>query len=113
MNMPKYVRFSKRPASRMFRWPTGRTPHSARCTASCRARDADTNGFAITADAYRHVLDSAGAWGRLRAALDGLDPSDVADLARRGKRAREAVYGAGLPEDVAGEVLAGYGRLQQ
>ena len=71
------------------------------------------NGFDITADAYRHVLDSAGAWGRLRAALDGLDPSDVADLARRGKRAREVVYGAGLPEDIADEVLAGYRRLQR
>jgi pyruvate,water dikinase len=71
------------------------------------------NGFAITADAYRRMLDAAGAWQPLRAALDGLDPSDVADLARRGKHAREIVYGAGLPEDVAAEVLAGYRRLQQ
>ncbi|BBY08265.1 phosphoenolpyruvate synthase [Mycobacterium noviomagense] len=71
------------------------------------------NGFAITADAYRHALESAGAWERLRATLDGLDPSDVTDLARRGKRAREVVYGAALPEDVTAEVLAGYRRLQE
>jgi pyruvate,water dikinase len=71
------------------------------------------NGFAITADAYRRMLDAAGAWQPLRTALDGLDPNDVADLARRGKHAREIVYGAGLPEDVAAEVLAGYRRLQQ
>ncbi|MBS4730674.1 phosphoenolpyruvate synthase [Mycobacterium sp. SM1] len=71
------------------------------------------NGFAITADAYRRMLDAAGAWSPLRAALEGLDPSDVADLARRGKQAREIVYGAGLPGDVAAEVLEGYRRLQQ
>lgn len=70
------------------------------------------NGFAITADAYWRMLEAAGARQPLRAALDGLDPSDVADLARRGKQAREIVYGAGLPEDVASEVLAGYRRLQ-
>jgi pyruvate,water dikinase len=71
------------------------------------------NGFAITADAYRRMLDAAGAWPSLRAALDGLDPSDVADLARRGKKAREIIYGAGLPDDIATEVLAGYRELQQ
>jgi pyruvate,water dikinase len=70
------------------------------------------NGFAITADAYWRMLEAAGASQALRTALDGLDPSDVADLARRGKQAREIVYGAGLPDDVADEVLAGYRRLQ-
>jgi hypothetical protein len=45
------------------------------------------NGFAITADAYRYVLDRAGAWPRLRAALDGLDINDVEDLARRARAA--------------------------
>ena len=71
------------------------------------------NGFATTADAYRYTLEAAGAWDGLRAALDGLDPEDVADLARRGKRAREIVYGSGLPDDVAAEVLAGYRRLEE
>ncbi len=71
------------------------------------------NGFAITAEAYRHVLDEAGAWPALRAALDGLDPADVADLARRAKAAREIVYGAGLPADLAAEILASYRRLEE
>jgi pyruvate,water dikinase len=70
------------------------------------------NGFAVTADAYRRVLDQAGAWAALHAALDGLDPADVSDLARRGKQAREVVYGAGLPDDVSSEILVGYRRLQ-
>jgi pyruvate,water dikinase len=71
------------------------------------------NGFAITADAYRHVLKEAGAWQKLRDALEGMDPDDVADLARRGKRAREIVYGAGLPDDLTAEIIAGYRRLQE
>ncbi|HTX62429.1 MAG TPA: phosphoenolpyruvate synthase [Acidimicrobiales bacterium] len=70
------------------------------------------NGFAVTADAYRAVLDEAGAWEPLRHALAGLDPSNVADLARRAKAAREVVYGAGLPGDVAREILDAYHRLQ-
>ncbi|MGE4270777.1 MAG: phosphoenolpyruvate synthase [Acidithiobacillus sp.] len=71
------------------------------------------NGFAITAEAYRYMLDAAGAWDRLHAALDDLDPDDISDLARRGKRAREIVYGAGLPKDLAAEIIAGYRKLQQ
>jgi len=71
------------------------------------------HGFAITAEAYRYMLDEAGAWGRLHAELDDLDPADVAALARKGKRAREIVYGAGLPDDLAAEILDAYRKLQQ
>ena len=62
------------------------------------------HGFAITADAYRYMLDAAGAIERLKTTLEGMDETDVADLARRGKRAREIVYGAGLPADLAAEI---------
>jgi pyruvate,water dikinase len=71
------------------------------------------NGFAITADAYRYMLEKAGAWAALHDALDGLDPTDVADLGRRGKRAREIVYGACLPDDLASQIRSGYRRLQK
>ncbi|KZS76563.1 phosphoenolpyruvate synthase [Mycobacterium kansasii] len=71
------------------------------------------HGFAITAQAYRHMLDSAGAWDALHAQLDNLDPDDVIALARKGKRAREIVYGAGLPGDLAAEIVAAYRMLQE
>lgn len=71
------------------------------------------HGFAITAAAYRYMLDQAGAWERLHAELDGLDPTDVEALARKAKRAREIVYGAGLPEDLATQIRDGYRALQQ
>ena len=70
------------------------------------------NGFAVTAEAYRYMLEHAGVLSELHVALDGLTPSDVADLSRRAHRAREIVYGAGLPPTLAGEILDGYRRLQ-
>ncbi|MEV3901520.1 phosphoenolpyruvate synthase [Mycobacterium sp. NPDC050551] len=71
------------------------------------------HGFAITAAAYRYMLSEAGAWDRLHDELDHLDPADVAALGRKAKRAREIVYGAGLPDDLAAEILDAYRRLQQ
>jgi pyruvate,water dikinase len=71
------------------------------------------HGFAITAAAYRYMLDKAGAWDRLHAELDDIDPTDVAALARKAKRAREIVYGAGLPDDLVGQILAAYRKLQE
>jgi pyruvate, water dikinase len=71
------------------------------------------HGFAITAAAYRYMLDEAGGWDRLHAELDDIDPADVAALARKAKRAREIVYGAGLPDDLAAQILGAYRSLQQ
>ncbi|HFD12717.1 MAG TPA: phosphoenolpyruvate synthase [Crenotrichaceae bacterium] len=69
------------------------------------------NGFAITAEAYRYVLDQANAWDALRAALANIDPLDVKQLARAGKRARDIIYSAGLPDDLQTEIIAAYRKL--
>ncbi len=71
------------------------------------------HGFAITAEAYRHTLQAAGALPPLRELMAGLEPADVTDLARRGKRAREIIYGAGIPDDLASEILSGYRSLRE
>ncbi len=71
------------------------------------------NGFAITAEAYRYVLDHARAWDALHTTLDGLTGDDLEDLARRGHRAREIVYGAPLPDDLREEILAAYRALRE
>ena len=70
------------------------------------------NGFGITAEAYRYVLDKANAWKELHRALDGIDPNDMADLARRGNQARNIVYSAPLPEDLTQEIIDAYHSLQ-
>ncbi len=41
------------------------------------------NGFAISAQAYRYILDHNNAWDALHEALDELDPEDMDDLAQR------------------------------
>jgi pyruvate, water dikinase len=71
------------------------------------------NGFAITAEAYRYVLDQAGAWELLHEALDELDPDNVADLAKRARKAREIIYAAPLPGDLEHEILDAFARLRQ
>ena len=71
------------------------------------------NGFAVTAGAYRYMLDEANAWDELHQVLDNLDPENVDDLAKRGAQAREIIYGAGLPEDLQAEILQAYGKLTE
>ncbi len=71
------------------------------------------NGFATTAEAYRDMLEESGAWQALHAALDDLDPADVSDLARRAKKCREIVYGAGLSDRLEEEILSGYRKLEE
>ena len=70
------------------------------------------NGFAITAEAYRYVLAEAGITTALHEAIEGLKADDVGDLARRGRRARDLVYGADLPQDLQTEILEAYRTLQ-
>lgn len=71
------------------------------------------NGFATTAEAYRHVLDQANAWQPLHEALDELDPDDVVDLAKRARKAREIIYAAPFPKDLENQILNAFAQLQQ
>jgi pyruvate, water dikinase len=70
------------------------------------------NGFAITAQAYRYMLDRANAWPALHQALDGLDVRNIDDLARRAEKAREIIYGLALPTDLIDEITRAYAQLQ-
>jgi pyruvate,water dikinase len=70
------------------------------------------NGFAITAEAYRYLLDETQGWQALHAALDGLDANDSADLAVRGARARAVLREAPLPELLRAEIGRAYARLR-
>jgi pyruvate, water dikinase len=71
------------------------------------------DGFAVTAEAYRYVLGEARAWRALEDALHGLKADDMEDLARRGRRAREIVYGAQLPDVLKSEILESYRALRE
>ena len=71
------------------------------------------NGFAITADAYWHVLTSAGVLEELKQTLEGLDTEDVRDLAIRGKKARNIILNADMPDDLWNEIKEAYDKLSE
>jgi pyruvate,water dikinase len=69
------------------------------------------NGFAITAEAYWHVIESAGILDELKDAMVGLDKTNLDDLMKRGKRARDLILSAGIPDDLWAEIRTAYDRL--
>jgi len=71
------------------------------------------NGFAVTAEAYRYVLEASNGWAALHDALDELNPEDVTDLAKRARKARDIIYAAPLPEDLTQQIIAAYAQLEQ
>ena len=71
------------------------------------------NGFAVTADAYRYFLKSNNLEEHLQAILRGLNTSDLAALADCGRRVREAILAAPLPNDLQREIIAAYAKLCQ
>lgn len=70
------------------------------------------NGFAVTAEGYRAVLDQADAWSHLHTVLDPVDPGNLLDLAARAREAREIVYGAPLPNEISKEISQAHQELQ-
>jgi pyruvate,water dikinase len=69
------------------------------------------NGFAVTAQAYRDTVAQADLSGELEKLVSGLDKSDVADLSRRARRARELVYAAPLPSGLVASIVDAYQEL--
>jgi pyruvate,water dikinase len=69
------------------------------------------NGFAITAEAYRHFMHVTGLSGRVDTLTKGLRPADLAALAERGLAIRQAILGAELPEDLRTATADAYRRL--
>jgi pyruvate, water dikinase len=69
------------------------------------------NGFAITAAAYRHFLETSGVASRIAALLADLDVADLAQLAERGRAIRDAITAAELPSDLQDEIVSAYLRL--
>ena len=70
------------------------------------------DGFAVTADAFRHFLREAGLDAFIRATLADLDTHDMANLSQRGHAVRQAIRSAALPEDLQEQITAAYRQLQ-
>ncbi|MEX2353270.1 MAG: phosphoenolpyruvate synthase, partial [Gammaproteobacteria bacterium] len=71
------------------------------------------NGFAVTAEAYRTIIDSVDGGNRLDKLFRDLRPDNLAELADRARQARELVYAASIPATMRGQIIEAYHSLQQ
>ncbi len=69
------------------------------------------NGFAVTADAYRHFLAASGTDTAVLKLLSALDPTDVQSLQSCGQRVRQTILAATIPNDLAEEIAQAYDAL--
>ena len=69
------------------------------------------DGFATTADAYRHLLGTHDLEARLRSIFSPFDPENLVELSRRGEAARAALLETPIPEDLRAQILEAYERL--
>jgi pyruvate,water dikinase len=70
------------------------------------------DGFAITADAYRHFIREAGIDESIRTTLADLDTRDMANLSTRGQSVRQTILNATLPPDLQELITTAYRELQ-
>lgn len=71
------------------------------------------SGFAITAEAYKYVIDKAGIGPEIRSTLAGLDTHDMENLSRKGARIRNLIRNAPCPEDLEREIRAAYREMEK
>jgi len=69
------------------------------------------NGFAVTAYAYRYLIEKAGIKDRIREILSDLDTSDMNNLAERGHKVREVIRHAEFPPELKDAIIDAYGHL--
>lgn len=69
------------------------------------------DGFAITAEAYRHFISVNDLGGLIRDRITGLDTSNIQDLADCGRSIRETILKASIPTDLEQEIVASYQEL--
>ena len=69
------------------------------------------NGFAVTADAYHRFIESNQLREAIGSIMHGLDTSDVTELQHTGRRVRQVIGAAHIPEDLAREIVAAYEKL--
>jgi len=70
-------------------------------------------GFAITAYAYRYLLEESGIEGAIRDALKGLDTHDMTNLQERGERVRALIRNTDFPPPLTEAVLAAYHQMEE
>jgi len=69
------------------------------------------DGFAVTAYAYQHLLESAGVKAEMESVLSDLDTHDIHNLQEKGGKIRSIIYNAEMPADLREAIIEGYKKL--
>ena len=69
------------------------------------------NGFAVTAYAYRYLLEKTGARDKIKDILKDLNTSDMDNLADHGHRVRELIRNLEFPKELRDSIIEAYGHL--
>jgi len=71
------------------------------------------NGFAITASAYKHYLESNELTQKLQKLFENFNPDNIDELKNVGKAARSLILKAEIPKDLKKEILNAYKQLKK
>ncbi len=69
------------------------------------------NGFAVTAAAYRYLLEKTGAKDKIREILADLDTSNMDNLATHGQKVRDLIRNLEFPPELKDCIVEAYGNL--
>ncbi len=70
-------------------------------------------GFAITAEAYKYVLEKAGISQKIKEILTDLDTHDIENLAERGEKVRNLIAHSPCPKDLEDEIRISYRKMEE
>jgi len=71
------------------------------------------SGFAITAEAYKYVVEKAGISQKIKDTLAGLDTHDMENLAERGEKIRDLIANSPCPKELEEEIRAAYREMER
>ena len=71
------------------------------------------DGFAISAHAYDHFVETTDTKKKIVSILEGLDTKDIQELATRGKKIRTLLRSTPLPQDLSKAITAAYDEMCQ
>lgn len=69
-------------------------------------------GFAITAYAYKYMMEKAGVQDKIKDILQDLNTHDVTNLAERGKKIRELIKNTPIPPELEEEIRKHYREME-
>ena len=70
------------------------------------------SGFAITAYAYKYMIEKAGIDVKIKEILTGLDTHNVTDLAKRGQKIRDLIKSTPIPQDLEEDIRKHYREME-